>query len=69
MLFFPENTPLCKDFGVHLELRSGFSIYDSVFVTVFDHVIQDNGIDAGTLQIRTDGDQEHIQGIVVVQSL
>ena len=64
--------PVLKEFPLALHLVVGFqrgaglSIDDAVALCALQNVIHDNGVEACALQLRIDGDEQQIDGVVVL---
>ena len=66
MLFLFKELPLCLNFGVCFKLWAGFGINDMILCRGIDKMIEDRGNEETTLQLRLDGNEEEVNGVVVV---
>ena len=66
MLFFFKEFPLCLNFSIGLKLRTCFGINDVILCRGVDKVVKDRGNEETALQFGLDGNEEEVNGVVVV---
>ena len=66
MLFLFKELPLCLNFGVGFKLRACFGIQNVVLCRGIDKMIEDGGNEETALQLGFDGDEQKVNGVVVV---
>ena len=66
VLFLFKEFPLCLNFGVGFKLRACFGIENMVLCRGIDKVIEDGGNEETALQFGFDGNEQEVNGIVVV---
>ena len=64
MLFRFKIPPLALDVRIVLKLRAGFSVLPAILYGKLQKTVHDHRVDAGSLKLGLNGNQEHIQRIV-----